>query len=309
MEILTSSQRSIGTGSPEPEPADSTSRYSDANSVAPSNTSSMSSNPPDIRQTEQERRASIQAIMKDRSLNETERRRSIQNLMDGRRRSSLVNFRRCSSMQEDLSDVDDNETKEDLSISGSLPPSPPRAAVPTTRDMRQVLKRSYSEPIPEYGDTANSTHSLNLAEMNLHERRSSILPNTAFNLQGDRVGDPERLVKCSPECNHYQRKCSIISPCCGMIFGCRLCHDECDQLSPPIFDKEDLLDEEEDMLHIPRKIKLESGAKAKVARRGSMSSIMSSISEMGDDVHHNIDRFAVKEIICRECFTRQSSKS
>lgn len=309
MEILTSSQRSIGTGSPEPEPADSTSRYSDANSVAPSNTSSMSSNPPDIRQTEQERRASIQAIMKDRSLNETERRRSIQNLMDGRRRSSLVNFRRCSSMQEDLSDVDDNETKEDLSISGSLPPSPPRAAVPTTRDMRQVLKRSYSEPIPEYGDTAGSTHSLNLAEMNLHERRSSILPNTAFNLQGDRVGDPERLVKCSPECNHYQRKCSIISPCCGMIFGCRLCHDECDQLSPPIFDKEDLLDEEEDMLHIPRKIKLESGAKAKVTRRGSMSSIMSSISEMGDDVHHNIDRFAVKEIICRECFTRQSSKS
>lgn len=208
-------------------------------------------------------------------------------------------------MQEDLSDID-SESK-DFS-GGSLPPSPPRAAPPTTRDKRQILKRSYSEPIPEYGDTASSTHSLNFGEMNLNERRSSILPNTAFNFQGDPVGDPKRLVQCSPECNHYQRKCSLISPCCGMVFGCRLCHDECDQLSPPIFDKEDLVDDEE-MVHIPRKIKLESGARAPVTRRESMSSIMSSISEMGDDVHHNIDRFAVKEIICRECFTRQSSKT
>lgn len=27
-------------------------------------------------------------------------------------------------------------------------------------------------------------------------------------------------------CEHYLRKCKIISPCCGTIYSCRLCHDE-----------------------------------------------------------------------------------
>lgn len=28
------------------------------------------------------------------------------------------------------------------------------------------------------------------------------------------------------KCNHYERNCSIISPCCKKEYGCRLCHDE-----------------------------------------------------------------------------------
>ena len=47
---------------------------------------------------EKERRAAIQAIMRDNSLSAMEQRRSIPNLMDGRRRSSLVSFQRCSSI-------------------------------------------------------------------------------------------------------------------------------------------------------------------------------------------------------------------
>lgn len=27
-------------------------------------------------------------------------------------------------------------------------------------------------------------------------------------------------------CNHYLRRCKIVSPCCNQIFPCRLCHDE-----------------------------------------------------------------------------------
>lgn len=27
-------------------------------------------------------------------------------------------------------------------------------------------------------------------------------------------------------CVHYERNCCIIAPCCGRIYGCRLCHDE-----------------------------------------------------------------------------------
>ena len=104
-----------------------------------------------------------------------------------------------------------------------------------------------------------------------------------------------------PPCKHYKRNCSIISPCCGMVFGCRLCHDDCDNLSLPIFNKDHMVNNDEDEeFHIPQKIKLENGSKAHSARqRGSVSSLMSAISESGDDVHHTIDRFAVKEIICR----------
>lgn len=27
-------------------------------------------------------------------------------------------------------------------------------------------------------------------------------------------------------CRHYERKCSLVAPCCGKIYACRLCHDE-----------------------------------------------------------------------------------
>lgn len=33
-----------------------------------------------------------------------------------------------------------------------------------------------------------------------------------------------------PFCSHYARKCTMIAPCCGRAFGCRICHDECPDL-------------------------------------------------------------------------------
>lgn len=36
---------------------------------------------------------------------------------------------------------------------------------------------------------------------------------------------------------------------------------------------------------------------------------MKPMAQVPEDNHHNIDRFAVVEVICRECFTRQSSKT
>lgn len=53
-------------------------------------------------------------------------------------------------------------------------------------------------------------------------------------------------------CVHYERNCSIVAPCCGRIFGCRVCHDE---NSP-------------------------SG-------------------------HPPMDRFMVREVVCKRCNTRQ----
>lgn len=32
------------------------------------------------------------------------------------------------------------------------------------------------------------------------------------------------------KCTHYERNCNIVTPCCGRVVGCRICHDE---TSPP----------------------------------------------------------------------------
>jgi len=64
-----------------------------------------------------------------------------------------------------------------------------------------------------------------------------------------------------PPCVHYERRCDIVAPCCGRIFGCRVCHDDV----------------------------------------------------MTQSAHHStcgpMDRFAIKEIVCKECGTRQDSKT
>lgn len=36
------------------------------------------------------------------------------------------------------------------------------------------------------------------------------------------AADPVQL----PGCKHYRRKCRIVSPCCGLVYPCRLCHNE-----------------------------------------------------------------------------------
>lgn len=58
-------------------------------------------------------------------------------------------------------------------------------------------------------------------------------------------------------CVHYERKCNIIAPCCGKVFGCRVCHDE---MTPP-------------------------------------------------PGHGPMDRFAVREVVCKECNTRQPASN
>ena len=89
------------------------------------------------------------------------------------------------------------------------------------------------------------------------------------------------ILTCSP-CTHYDRKCAIVSPCCGATFGCRFCHDTCPVLPP----------------------------KLKRQRHDWNESLPTCRSSARpQDTHHNIDRFAIEEIICRECNTRQSSKT
>ena len=91
-----------------------------------------------------------------------------------------------------------------------------------------------------------------------------------------------------PECTHYARNCTMIAPCCGAAFGCRICHDDCPVLPPKIVVQQ---------------------VRRRYARSSSLPSSFTSMNQATEDTHHTIDRFAVKEVICRQCFTRQSSKT
>lgn len=98
----------------------------------------------------------------------------------------------------------------------------------------------------------------------------------------------KRVEATRPPCTHYQRNCTILSPCCGAAFGCRICHDDCPILPPPTKDH-------------PRR---------RYARSASLS-FNDEQTMIGSpaDQHHTIDRFAIDQVICRQCFTRQSSKT
>ena len=196
---------------------------------------------------ERERRASIKAIMADKSIPEHERRRSIQHLMDGRRSS--------------------------LGAGGAVTPD-------------SDVSYSYSSTGNNY--TANSGHdfiqsqSIPSADL-LQESFSS------FTATGPLCNDQtKRMELTRPECVHYARNCTMIAPCCGAAFGCRICHDECPVLPPKI-----------SVQHVRRRY----------PRSSSLPSSFTGMNHAPEDTHHTIDRFAVKEVICRLCFTRQSSKT
>mmetsp|Transcript_8675 Transcript_8675/g.12643 ORF Transcript_8675/g.12643 Transcript_8675/m.12643 type:complete len:474 (+) Transcript_8675:221-1642(+) len=105
-----------------------------------------------------------------------------------------------------------------------------------------------------------------------------------------------RMEKNRPPCQHYQRNCSILSPCCGLAFGCRICHDEYPMLPPPF-----LLGEQQHRT---------DGEQHKESRYHRSSSMPTNASMLPTvDNQHQIDRFKIAEVICRQCYTRQSSKT
>ncbi|GAX16905.1 RING finger and CHY zinc finger domain-containing protein 1 [Fistulifera solaris] len=66
----------------------------------------------------------------------------------------------------------------------------------------------------------------------------------------------QAAVEANATCVHYERNCNIIAPCCGRIFGCRICHDE---LSAP--------------------------------------------------GHPPMNRFLIREVVCKNCHTRQPASN
>jgi len=122
-----------------------------------------------------------------------------------------------------------------------------------------------------------------------------------------------KMEKSRPPCGHYQRNCSIVSPCCGLVFGCRICHDDAPVLPPPFL----LVDGQVDYLAAAGMAGAGAASSSAVAASATpgnppalfhrSASLPPHFSE--EESHHEIDRFLIKEIVCRECFTRQSSKT
>ncbi len=321
---------------------------------------------------------------------------------------------------DDDDDNDDNDDNDNNNNEQMKSKALRRTALRTT-----VVTTTTNE---ERSSSSSSSTNNNQNQYNIYNHQQHLQlqhpPTIAYTLHGIPIGNTCRMIAQQPTCSHYKRNCSIISPCCGMVFGCRLCHDECDnqyipfmkilqdeakqqqqqqqhqQQSARIIQNEhgekinnqtedcnnvntyknfntrkkmDIMDQENDTLdqddhlqennmtndgmqilkshygqattnvvqHQQQDFQIQSSSTSPYAtapistnhdekaavgttaaavpslacnhstrrsysRRLSLTSVVS--ENGGDDVHHDIDRFAIDEIICRKCFTRQSSK-
>mmetsp|Transcript_21394 Transcript_21394/g.46473 ORF Transcript_21394/g.46473 Transcript_21394/m.46473 type:complete len:578 (-) Transcript_21394:101-1834(-) len=287
-------------------------------------------------QEEKERRASIVAIMKDPSLTPQERRKSIHSLMDGRRRSSAAGMGGmgmaaaaamaaaefdCSS-----SDSDEDEMHEEANVGQRI------GTDNNNKRGRGAIKRS--------SFSFKRGSSQNRSKEKSGKRRSSLrdsftmgfskmgVKSSASELESSRcvlvpAADPNamsrKMEKSRPPCGHYERHCSIVSPCCGVVFGCRICHDDAPELPPPFLltGKKPVVGAnfgtdgmEGESIGADFGVFSPPGAAA-ASKQQAISHRSASLPSNfeGDETHHEIDRFLIKEVICRECFTRQSSKT
>lgn len=319
----------------------------------------------DQNQEQNARRKSIQQIMNHPNLTCEQRRHSIQILMDSRRRSQfgetfedaarnvmaeLEQFALGFSSDEDMANNDyesigndsnkkcNNENnnnnrdtdehthndQEDMEITDDE-----RKIQNNKKCINHIARSMYYSPSPS-------------SSFNNNNNDNTIV---AYTLTGTPCGNPKIMEENRPPCTHYNRNCSMISPCCGIVFGCRICHDELVNNVPFMnFIREERLivgddnhqskidhkkncnsrssisiisssnkrtiegTEEQEAEQAEQQYTITCNSKQlreKYARRRSISSF----NENGNnEMHHTIDRYAVDEVICRQCFTRQSSK-
>ena len=147
--------------------------------------------------------------------------------------------------------------------------------------------------------------SMSLTDWGAGDRAAAAASTSIFN----NPAQISRLMEqCRPKCSHYERNCTIVAPCCGLAFGCRICHDECPDLPKPLSQRK---------MHDDQKVPFGGTSSQAMQhhfqqqqrqpeRRERRRSMPTDFEEEED--HHNIDRFAIREVICRKCYTRQSSK-
>lgn len=211
---------------------------------------------------ERNRRRSIKAILADKSIPEVERRRSIQQLMDGRRNS-------LGSRSSTPPTTDVESGTGDYQMDTGI------VQQPQQQQLQQLPQQQ-----PRAPQAQQQQQQIPFSDILIHDPNCQIVP--VSNEQ------TKRAELHRPACHHYDRNCTMIAPCCGAAFGCRICHDDC-----PI---------------LPPKVTIQQ-ARRRYPRSSSLPSSFTNMNSTPEDTHHTIDRFAVREVICRKCFTRQSSKT
>eukprot|EP00980_Cylindrotheca_fusiformis_P013044 scaffold3267_cov140-Cylindrotheca_fusiformis.AAC.6 len=256
---------------------------------------------------QQERRHSIQLIMADETLTPLEKGKRIQSLMDGRRRSSATTSTSAGSAAAEVAMSYASDT-EGSTIDGSS---------------SHLATSSYSHQSHHHQEPSSQ----GMAAMDIsggnnsgrRQRRSASLPGWSeagmpaaapalAAASGNTIWDnplnvSRRMEKSRPPCTHYERNCTIVSPCCGVAFGCRICHDDCPVLPMP-FSKRKGAADAQGAARVNWADTVEA-VKQKQEKRRSLPLGF----DGGEETHHEIDRFAIHEVICRLCYTRQSSKT
>ena len=291
------------------------------------------------------RRASIKEIMQDGTLTPLERRRSIQSLMDGRRQSSggggnhtnnsfpldivgnMTMIAAAAATAADFYDSDNDSMphtalsnhsygynssndNDDHSASSHSSGGGDNQSIRSTRSTRSGSSSRTGSRRGSVQSYPRASRSASLKAFANSTAAAAAVVAAHFHI-GE---DPEdglqaatRMEKSRPECDHYDRQCSIISPCCRICFGCRICHDECPILPPPYidFDPHPQQQDQSQDDHWDDEKKVDaSQKKTRVIQRKSLST---SFTE--EDTHHLIKRFAISEVICRQCYTRQCAKT
>lgn len=272
---------------------------------------------------QQVRRSSIRSILADDGLSAVEKRRSIQYLMDGRRRSSSggsvcsggsvgggstgVTSRGSSVAQYYAGS--DHEGGDDMDQQGPptevhLARNPDGSDTATTSSVHSS-SASIDLASGEQQDQTFATRKQRSSSMPLWSDSgvNAVAPIVAAssNVWDDPLNVNIRMEKSRPQCGHYERNCTIISPCCGLAFGCRICHDDCPVLPIPTQTKDS--SQQQEKVPMPWAGNVE-GINKRQEKRRSMP-----LAFDEEETHHEIDRFAIAEVICRLCYTRQSSKT
>ena len=181
---------------------------------------------------------------------------------------------------------ENNNQKEDPDELIEVPNHDPQAAAAIARAHKDTKTEHYTAKHP-YNATCTKVPAVAAQDPKMNNKQ---MKDKLRTMQLNK-----RAIETAPPCTHYERNCHIVSPCCGATFGCRICHDDCPILPPMLVNKPDMMEMGGDSKEkgIPRRATLPSSFEASLA----------------PPEHHNVDRFAIKEIICRECFTKQSSKT
>lgn len=269
-----------------------------------------------------ERRSSIRTIMADLSLTPLERRKSIQSLMDGRRHSMDCGTTNPYLAQAEAAAKALREQQEALREQQEALAHQFHAQQ-QSRDQCHPCGNNGAHPTPmdltdddSFRDNGGSSPNLS-SKKHPYAARTTVVPAVAASAFASSSAKPSAAARhasiersrraietVAPPCDHYQRNCHIVSPCCGATFGCRICHDDCPVLPP-------LLGDEGGAAEGGMAAAASSGIRGRKHQRtiGRSSSMPMNLQNIPAPEHHTLDRFATREIICRVCFERQSSKT